>query len=76
MKNANKPPRQKITTLIRKAVKERYDLPIRISKQGEIAYLEYGTLGNVKDWHTDRTDACNVRLYCGEKIFFSFGSDA
>lgn len=72
---SDKPPRQSIKTLIRKAIKARYNLHPRITETGEV-WADFMRLGVVEDWTTDRTHAGSVCLRHRNDLFFRFGPDA
>jgi len=70
----DKPPRQTIRTLIRKAILARYDRIAHIDNAGNIR--AQGLQGmHVGDWRTVRTDAGSIRLLHRDSVFFTFGPD-
>lgn len=71
----DKPPRQSIKTLIRKAIRARYNLTPRISESGEV-WADFLKLGVIADWSTSRTHAGSVCLRHRGDLFFRFGPDA
>jgi len=71
----DKPPRQSIKTLTRKAVRARYNLTPLITDTGEV-WADFMRLGVVADWTTDRTHAGSVCLRHRHTLFFRFGPDA
>lgn len=73
--STDKPPRQSMRTLIRKAVKNRYDIAAKINSAGDVT-ADFMRLAPVADWHTTRSDAGSIRLYNRGFLFFTFGPDA
>lgn len=71
----DKPPRQSIRTLIRKAYKARYNVEAVISQDLKIRAPGLGK-ADLRDWSTARTPAGSVCLRHRGDLFFRFGPDA
>ena len=71
----DKPPRQAIRTLIRKAVKNRYDASATIGTDDSVRAGCFH-VSHVADWFTRRSDAGSVLLYHRGTLFFRFGPEA
>jgi hypothetical protein len=72
----DKPPRQSIRALIRKAIDNRYSMRAQISADGKVCANGWLNFDCVADWHTTRSSSGSVRLYARHVLFFTFGPDA
>lgn len=76
----NKPPKASVRTLIRRALKNRYDMTaVSISVYGDVTGRIGSSpaipFGNVSEYTWDRTDAMNVRLLRNGNVVFTFAYD-
>lgn len=76
-----KPPKTSMKTLIRRALKNRFDMSdVRIMRDGTVVGSVGGNysdipFGNVSEYTWDRTDAMNVRLLRNGNVVFTFAYD-
>lgn len=83
--NYNKPPKTAMSTLIKRALINRYDFKeVRISRDGDVSCvidMRYGdtvtqSRGNVRDYTWRRTEgAGNIQICAGTTSIFTFSYD-
>lgn len=80
----NTPPKRSLCSLIRDALKNRYDFPkVTIDGSGDIVAivdLGYGktskiTYGNIRDWSWKRTPSMNIQMIRSGSVIFTFSPD-
>lgn len=82
MFDLNKPPRQSLKMLVRKALKNRYGFDhVKIAKNGAVTgYYDYsqgaGTkFGNFAQFRWNRTESMNIQILSGSSVIFTFAHD-
>ena len=76
-----KPPKSSMRTLIRRALKNRFDLyVVEIASDGSVSGSMWDgpktLFGNVSEYTWDRTDAMNVRVLRNGNVVFTFAYDS